>query len=171
MYVIALPYSLQAKKQIEELQRQQGALLRATGPFSDGSTARQHKSAHSHNSSFNTHSSTPISHPSPHNLQSQYRSSSPNESKPQSQYHSPSPKVQQLQTQYHATAVSPQPQNYPHNVVRPPGSTRRRLTWTGTSSTDLKWHKLTAMVKGFLTRRLFHSHKVQGLVKTIKVIN
>ena len=117
-----------------------------------------------------SHSPSPIvtSRGSPHNLQSQYRSSSPNVRQLQSQFHSP-PNVQQLQTQYHSMAISPQPQSYPSNVVRPPGSTRRRLTWTGTSSADLKWFKLTAMVKGFLTRRLLHSHKVQGLVKTIKV--
>lgn len=117
-----------------------------------------------------SHSPSPTvtSRTSPHNLQSQYRSSSPNARQLQSQYRSP-PNVQQLQTQYHSIAISPQPQSYPHNVVRPPGPTRRRLTWTGTTSADLKWCKLTAMVKGFLTRRLLHSHKVQGLVKTIKV--
>lgn len=147
--------------------------MRATGPFSDGSASRQHKLSHSCNSSFNTHSHSPsptvTSRASPHSLQSQYCSSSPKGRQLQSQYHSPSPIVQQFQTQYHSTAISPQPQSYP-NVARPPGSTRRRLTWTGTSSADLKWHKLTAMVKGFLTRRLLHCHKVQGLVKTIKVI-
>jgi len=146
-------------------------LLRAAGPFSEGSAARQKSSSHSHNSSFNVQSQSPTTVASLVTSQSQCHSSSPNARQLQSRYHSPSPNIQQLQTQPHSIIVSPQPQNYPSKMVRPPESTRRRLTWTGMSSADLRWHKLTAMVKGFLTRRLLHSHKVQGLMKTIKVIN
>ncbi|XP_050391832.1 centriolar coiled-coil protein of 110 kDa [Patella vulgata] len=34
--------------------------------------------------------------------------------------------------------------------------------------TQLKFYKVTALAKGFLTRRLFHSEKVQELIKTIR---
>ncbi|KAK6171329.1 hypothetical protein SNE40_019543 [Patella caerulea] len=57
--------------------------------------------------------------------------------------------------------VKPQSINRPRYPVRLPPD-------LDDVETQLKFYKVTALAKGFLTRRLFHSEKVQELIKTIR---
>ena len=152
---------------MEELQKQRGALLSGGGtPFSDSVSGYQQKLNYS---SFRVQSHSPSPKAAVHSITV--------------------PKNPQLQS--HSITSSPQPQshsgvqhvldvqNHPVKEITSKQTTpRRRLTWTSSPSNaekrwhkvaEQRWHEVTAIAKGFLVRRLLQSHKVQGLVKTIKV--
>ncbi|XP_065899720.1 centriolar coiled-coil protein of 110 kDa-like isoform X2 [Dysidea avara] len=159
---------IQTRKQLEELQKQRGALLSAGGtPFSDSGSGYQRLNQSS-NTSFHVQSHSPSPMSAVHS-----RTVPQN---PQLQSHSItlSPQLQSHSGVQHVQDV----QNHPVKVTASKQTTpRRRLTWTSSPSNneqrwhqfaEQRWHKVTAIAKGFLVRRLLQSHKAQGLVKTIK---